>query len=43
VTELAEQDDRRLARQDPVAAPVACHRAGDQPEDPGHGAGDQAR
>ena len=41
--ELTEQDDRRLARQETVAPPVACYRAGDQPVDTGDRAGDQAR
>jgi hypothetical protein len=41
--QLAEQDDRRLGRQDPVAPPVAGHRIGDQPEEAVHGTGHQAR
>src|SRR5215469_3859552 len=40
--QLAEQDDRCLSRQDPVAPPVAGYWPNDQPEDPVHGAGHHA-
>src|SRR5262249_36817043 len=41
--QLAEQDDCRLARQDPVAPPVTGHGPDDQPEDAVHAAGDHPR
>src|SRR5215469_17892445 len=39
--QLAEQDDRCLARHDPVAPPVTGHWPNDQPENPVHDAGHQ--